>query len=269
MTKQGKQKIGFLGLGKMGSAIALALLHSHDYAEILAFDPNINAASHELPRTFERIHFTRDAKDLEAQSDIIIFCVKPQNMSQAVRSLAGSKQYISIMAGISVERLCSVMGINRSFFARVMPNLAVSIGHSPSAIYCEEKTLLQKTLALFSQIGPAFAIQSEDDMHAITALSGSGPALVASFLQACVDGAMELGLSHERSLALALQTMKGTVELIQEKAIEPSSLCKQVASRGGTTQAALEFLDENHFHTILKSAMKKSAKRSRELEASS
>ena len=257
-------RIAFLGLGKMGSAIAAALLKTKKYPQIFAYDPLLTKEAPQLG--LEQISFVKQAAELEEEADILLLCVKPQDMPLALEGLKGNKRYISIAAGFPQAMLCYYLKTTNSSVARVMPNLAALVSHSVNAIYCENEELFALSETLFKPLGYSFRVHKEEELHSITALSGSGPALAASFIQALTEGGVLIGLEHGKALHLALETLEGSIKLIKEKKMSPMQLRAQVSSPAGTTIAALQQLEEGCFQGSVMAALEAAAQRSKEIE---
>ncbi len=266
--------IAIAGLGKMGAALASGLHASGKYKAILGFDRDEGRQT-ELREEAKRkgaplygLRLAAGLGELEAQADLLILCVKPQDMEQAISQLGGDKSYISIAAGLSLAKLASFFKKKRpGSIARVMPNIAALVGASTSAIYCEDAELFEKTQSIFSLLGTTIRLAKEEDMHAFTALAGSGPALLCAFLEACAQGGERNGLAYERALAIAQSTMEGSLQLLRKKNLSPSKLRRQVSSPAGTTLAALSYLEKSSFYTSVTGALSAAQKRSRELNA--
>ena len=256
-------KIGFLGFGKMGQAIGGGLAGAFPgialgYYDARPLDP---APGIQGLTSFASIG------EVEAFSDLLLLCVKPGDMGRAVADLKGDKKYISIAAGLQVS------GIRSSFqcsepvqIARVMPNISALIGSAVSGVYCEEAELRETTLALFNAIGMAVRIDKEELMHAVTGLSGSGPAYVFAFIQALAEGGVQAGLTYDAALQLAAATVQSSAAMLRASNEHPAALRNSVTSPGGTTIAGLKALEDRGFHGSIMEAVRAAAARSKELE---
>lgn len=253
-------KLGFLGLGKMGEAIAQGLLKQGLLEKCLAYDPFLEKTPH------TGIALVKSAQDLELQSDIILLCTKPQELENALKTLGGSKKYISIAAGKSIESIVRALRLeDDSAVARVMPNLAATVGHSVSGIYCRDAQLLGITNHIFSAIGTVAILKAEVDLHAVTGLSGSGPAFVFEFLHAMAEGGVLSGLPYDTAVQMASGTILGAIQLYLSHNEHPSVLRNKVTSPGGTTIAGLEVLEKGRFHATVMNAVKAATERSLDL----
>jgi pyrroline-5-carboxylate reductase len=251
-------KIGFLGFGKMGSAIANGIITSMPEAWIVAFDPQVKNLD-------ERIVFAASAAEMEAAADIVLLCVKPQEMERAVAPLSGDKRYISIAAGLSSKRVASLFKTGPAV-ARAMPNMGALVGSSVTGYYCESDDLARLCDQIFSSVGVAIRFDSEEKIHAVTGLSGSGPAFAFAFIQALAEGGVLCGLPHATALQMAAQTVLGAAKTLLETGAHPDTLRNSVTSPGGTTIAGLHELERAAFHAAVMDAVEAATERSRELE---
>ena len=119
--------------------------------------------------------------------------------------------------------------------------------------------------AIFSAVGQVVRVKSEDWMHAVTGLSGSGPAFVLAVIQALAEGGVLAGLPYDTALQLARETVLGTAHLLRESNLHPAQLRNQVTSPGGTTIAGLQELESGGVPGTLMRAVAAAAERSREL----
>lgn len=248
-------KIGFLGLGKMGHSLA----SSSGKWKLFGYDV-VRPSS--LP---SGLVWTQSISDLEREADVIILCVKPVDMKSAVSQLTGEKKYISIAAGLSTATLQSYFTRHEVSIARAMPSIGALIGKSVSAVYCKDPQLQKIAMEIFSSTGDAVLIEKEDKMHAITGLSGSGPAYVFAFLHALAEGGVLCGLSYEEALRLACSTVETSAAMVRELKRHPGELRNMVTSPAGTTIAGLMELEKGAFHSDVASAVQAAAERSRAL----
>ena len=256
-------KVGFLGFGKMGQAIAVGLLENNNY-QISAFDVALQV-SHKLEN--QSIQYVSSIAELESISDLILICVKPQDLESAVKELAGNKKYLSIVAGVSTNEIAIMFNHNKSKppIARSMPNLGATIGQSTTALYCEDSQLLTISLNLFQEIGFAFSVKQESLMHSVTGLSGSGPAYVFLFIQSLAEAGVREGLSFDQSLQMAINTVSASAKLLSESKEHPADLITKVCSPGGTTIEAIASLEKNGFRNSILEAVHKATQKSTEL----
>jgi len=263
--------IGFIGAGQMAQALAKGLVHSGLFPadDIFASDPNPTAQSAFLELlSAAQVH--HENAHLVAKCKTIVLAVKPQQMKDVLLSidsvLDSSHLVISIAAGIQLEWLAKGM-TNESRLVRVMPNTPCLVGQGVSCYAlgrgatAEDAAFVDRLLC---SVGTAFRVD-EQQLDAVTALSGSGPAFFCAILESLAAGAEQCGLSHELATVLALQTMQGTASYLQQTAVTPTELIKRVSSPGGTTVAGLAAMDAGHLKQVLQATVQAAAKRSAEL----
>lgn len=263
MTKQTtRQKIGIIGFGNMGSVIAQRLsVQDHNY-DILVFDKE-KAKLNNL----SGIKASKDIHDLAASSDIIILAVKPQDFDHILKEIKKyltGKLVISIAAGLSTKHIEKILGAVRVI--RVMPNIAAKIAESVTCL-CKGAYATDEDLGLaqelFYYLGTTRIIE-EDMMNAATAISGSGPAYVFYFIENSAfdqanipeharhdmmrrleKAAEDLGFDTETAAFLAANTVNASISLLLKTKLPAQELRKQVTSKGGTTEAAMEVLTKD------------------------
>ena len=280
------KKIGLIGAGNMGEAIINGLIKSGmcKSAQIWASDVR-GARLRQLQETY-KINTTEENTELFDQVDIVILAVKPQQMDEVLKALAGTfpntikgvKLIISIAAGFPMKRieghLYAPLDENSKGLlpiVRVMPNtpalvLAGMAGMSGNR-YAKEADLSQAR-SILEAIGKVIEFE-EEDLDAVTALSGSGPAYVFYLIESLVEAGSGLGLRPSHALKLTLETIKGAVRLLEETGEAAASLRKKVTSRGGTTEAALGILESKKVKKHLMEAVRAAAQRSAELSEGS
>jgi pyrroline-5-carboxylate reductase len=204
------------------------------------------------------------------KSDCIVLAVKPQQMREVARSLKpllASQLVVTIAAGIRVKDLSRWLGGYRRI-VRVMPNTpalvhaGISGLYAPPAIGPADRAAAGKVLGA---VGGILWFEREDDLDAVTAVSGSGPAYVFYFIEALARAARELGLAADAAHRLAIETFAGAVKLAAQSGEPPETLRSRVTSKGGTTERALNSMESDHVKETIVRAVKAAAERSREL----
>jgi len=270
MTMESKQVIGVAGVGKMGTALVrgLSVTHAVPRTSILVSDL-VPARAAEVAQRFGVGSVPR-AADLAAQSDILILAAKPKDMSGLVRSIAHAVRpdslVISLAAGLRTAYIESVL-LGRGRAVRIMPNLACAVGEGATAFALGSTATPSDALVVEEIFGALGRVTQVDEEHldAVTALSGSGPGLVAALVEAMIDGAVRSGLPREMALKLALQTMKGTAELLLVDGLEPMDLYGMVATPGGTTEAGWALMKERGVPRAISDGILAAAHRAAEL----
>ncbi|OWY64789.1 pyrroline-5-carboxylate reductase [cyanobacterium TDX16] len=262
-------KLGIIGGGVMGEAILSRLISGRIYQplEVIASEPQPSRRNF-LQQQYGIQVTTENAKVLSA--DTVVLAVKPQIFAAISQELAAQIKdaqpaIISIMAGVTLQQL------EKAFpelpVIRAMPNTPATVGAGMTAIALGDRASdvhKQTALQLFSAVGEVVEV-SESLMDAVTGLSGSGPAYVAILVEALADGGVAAGLPRNIANQLAQQTVKGTLQLLQETSIHPAELKDRVTSPGGTTIAGVSALEKAGFRSALIEAVVAATRRSREL----
>ncbi|HPP94211.1 MAG TPA: pyrroline-5-carboxylate reductase [Spirochaetota bacterium] len=258
-------KIGIIGAGNMGGAIARGLSKTLKSENIIICEKNNETAlmlSSEL-----KIRQKADIKGLSEESDVVIIAVKPAIVEEVLQSLKDySKIIISVAAGVTIHKIEEIVGNKK--IIRAMPNTpaisgcAMTVLSLSNSITDEES---QIALSLFESLGRVI-ILDEKYMNAVTAISGSGPAYVFTFIQAIADAGVKLGLTRNDSLLLAGQTIFGSAKMFLDKMENPIKLRDNVTSPGGTTIAAVHTLERSGFSGVVMDAIEEAFKRAKELE---
>ncbi len=207
------------------------------------------------------------------RADVVVLAVKPQDMAPVLAacrsaSTSGAKPLIvSIAAGLTLASLARALG--RGPLIRVMPNLPAKIGSGVSALaYGRGVSTAHRAMgrAMFGCVGDVVELP-ERLFDVVTAVSGSGPAYVFYFLRALRDAAVEGGIPKPVAERLALRTVLGSAKLLDALALDADTLIQQVASRRGTTEAALKVFDRRGLARVIRAGVAAAARRSRELSA--
>ncbi len=199
-----------------------------------------------------------------ASSDVIFLAVKPQDFASIMVNFKKDALLCSIMAGISIASLRR-FGVEK--IVRMMPNTPAqvvagfTVWTATDAVASSDKILLEKIL---SCMGKHLYVEREDDINKATAISGSGPAYFFLMVLELARVAEELGFEHGVAVSMAVQTIKGASALIDEKS-DLDELINKVASKGGTTEAALAVFEQSKIDKIWEAAVHAAYKRAREL----
>lgn len=276
------KKIGFIGAGNMGEAMINGLIKSGLCEPTGVWASDVREARLGQLKDTYGINVTGDNTELFDNVDIVILAVKPQHMDGVLHGLASSfphtikgvKLIISIAAGFPIEKievhLYPPLDENSRGLlpiVRVMPNtpaLVLAGIAGMSANRFARETDLDQARAIMEAVGKVIRFD-EEDLDAVTALSGSGPAYVFYVIESLVEAGAELGLRPSHALTLTLETIKGAARLLEETGEPAASLRKKVTSRGGTTEAALDVLERNKVKEHLREAIRAAARRSKEL----
>ncbi|MFH1858448.1 MAG: pyrroline-5-carboxylate reductase [Candidatus Omnitrophota bacterium] len=263
-----KKGIGIIGGGNMGEALLSGILKNR-----LA-PRNRISVSEALPSRRKAlkkrygIFVTGCSCELAERSRIIVLAVKPQQMTEVLEAIGALREntlVISIAAGIRLSFLTRYLG--KLPIIRVMPNLPAAVGRGISAMAKNRFTAKRHcTVAerLFQSVGETCWV-SEARLDAVTAVSGSGPAYVAFWMAALARGAQSLGLPAALSRRLLQKTFEGSTAYLLEKGISPDLFIQKVASKGGTTEAALRVFRTRRVSQTVKEALRRAVSRARQL----
>ncbi len=257
--------IGFFGAGKMAEGILSAMPSVDD---VLMAEKN--AARAEDLRTRLGVPVTGDVREVAKKADLIFLTVRPQDtdaVAEEVRPLLTEAQtLVSIVAGKTLAKLRAAFG-PRVHLVRVMPNLALRAKAGMCAI-CPGAHTPTEAVARVKRILDAAGetvVLEEKAFDAVTALSGSGPAYFAYMEEAMAEGGVQLGLPPPVARLLAEQTMYGTAKFLRESGVELKAFIAGVCTKGGTTAAGMERLQNPEFKRIVAETLAAAAKRSEEL----
>ena len=260
--------IGIIGTGNMGYAFINAFIRGGIPAsEIVAFDINGN---HRGELANKGVSLTSSVKELLYNSDTVMLAIKPQHFPALFESIGGDikgKSVISIAAGITMKQLGQGLP-NAKGILRIMPNLPVMVGSGMIAL-ASNHTLddgsfneIRKMLDLCGKT----ILVPESLFDAITAISGSGTALVYMFLGAVADAAVFLGIPHTEARAIAAQMVLGSCQYFLEKGEHSEVLKDAVCSPGGTTIHAVRTLEKSGFRSSVIEGMIAAAERAKNLK---
>ena len=265
------KKICIIGTGNMGEALISGLIGSASSKSENIICTDVHEAKLKTIRDTYRVQTT--AKNLEAvaDSDIVIYSVKPQIMAAVLKETAEkldmSKLIISIAAGVPMEAIESCLN-KKLRLIRVMPNIAAAVKEAATAIAAGKHASeddIKLAMTIFNSIGKTVFIPENYLMDAITGLSGSGPAYIFLIVEAMADAGVKVGLSRQEALFLSAQTVLGAAKMLIETQEHPGQLRDRVASPGGTAIAGLASLESGGLRTTLIDAVEVATNRSREL----
>jgi pyrroline-5-carboxylate reductase len=263
-------KIAFVGGGNMARAIIGGLLakDAAKAADIVVVEPDPSARLRLLAEYGVRAFEVAGPETTGA--DAVILAVKPQQMREAASragAAMGDALYVSIAAGIRIDDLSRWLG-GRRRIVRAMPNTPALVHagitglHAPAGVGDPDRAAAEH---LLGAVGATLWFEREGDLDAVTAVSGSGPAYVFYAIEALETAARELGLAEGASRSLALWTFVGATKLAIERGEDPATLRAQVTSKGGTTERALEVLEQAGVKRHFVDAVRAACERSREL----
>jgi pyrroline-5-carboxylate reductase len=264
------RSLGFLGAGNMAGALLRGTVGRGLLAPEAVTACDIAPERLQAIRAELGVRVADDPKIVLRQADVVVLAVKPQQIMALMESIRGAVEprhlLISIAAGVPLARLASALP-PATRMTRVMPNTPALVGQGAAGVARGAHATdadLAATLALMEAVGVAVEV-SEDQIDAVTALSGSGPAYVFRVIELMAEAGEEMGLSREVAMKLTLQTVLGAARLAIESDAAPAELRRRVTSPGGTTAAALEVMESRGMPAIFKDALHRARQRAMEL----
>jgi pyrroline-5-carboxylate reductase len=265
--QENRYALGFIGAGKLAGSVIRGLLLKNFCAPgaILASEPNVETRA-QLQKELG-ISFTIENAELAGQADIVFLGVKPQMVLPVLRELGdaiANKLVVSFAAGI---RIAQMEEVTSARIMRVLTNTPSAIGRAASAFASGQRATDQdreKIRAMFRAIGVVVEV-GDEQIDAVTALAGSGPAFVYAMIEALARGGEKMGLSKESSLQLAAQTALGASVMMITSGKSPEELIKMVVTPGGTTAAGLQVMEERSAADALADAVEAATKRGQEM----
>ena len=266
-TKQTQYRLGFVGAGKLAGSVIRGLMRAKFCSpdEILASEPF--AETREKLQRELGISVTTSNAEVVEQADIILLGVKPGMVLSVIGEMAAlikDKQVISLAAGVGVA---STEAKASARFMRAMTNTPSAICQAATAIARGTRTTdrdIELAREIFNAVGVVSEVK-EEQIDAVTALAGGGPAFVYTVIEALADGGTKCGLPSDVSLQLATQTVLGAAQLALETKLSPNELRKMVVTPGGTTAAGLAVMEAEGTAEGLSGAVEAAARRGSEM----
>jgi pyrroline-5-carboxylate reductase len=263
-------KIAFIGGGNMGEAVLAAVLREGLSTPESVCISDISTERREYLRKQYGAAVTENNREAVSGKDVVFLAIKPQNLAEVMTDLKGcleaTQLVLSIVAGASIKSLSQ--GLGHNCIVRAMPNTPAQIGSGISAwTATAEVTGEQKAWArdILGATGREIFFDDEKYLDMVTAVSGSGPAYFFLLAGSLIDAAMDIGLPQKEASELVSQTMLGSAHLMQKSGKVPAELIRNVASRGGTTERALQVFEEGGFAELVKKAVRAAYRRAGEL----
>lgn len=266
------KKLGFIGCGKMASAIIKGILSSEVKNKFEITGSEINSEAAESAEKRLGITVLSDNKLLATDSDVIFIATKPnyvKNVLEEIKDeLTDEKLIVSIAAGISTKKITDIIDKHRVI--RVMPNSPVLVKEGMSGI-CRSTLAtgddMEFVKELLSGVGKCVEV-NEQQIDIVTAISGSGPAFFYKVIEDIARAGEKLGLEYETSLLLATQTAVGSARMIEQRGVIPvQTLIDNVATKGGCTFAGISVMNEKHSDRLFNEVIQKTVEKAHELGA--
>lgn len=259
--------ICFIGGGNMAQALIGGLINRGLPATRITVSDPVEKVRQLLQE--KDVHVTDDNIAAIKNADVVVFAVKPQVLANVLKPLNGlfeGKLIISIVAGAEISTISNLTGTDQ--IVRVMPNTPALVQTGAHGLYATD-VVAAKDRDLASQVlsatGLTIWVNTEAQIDAVTAVSGSGPAYFFYMMESMIRAGKNLGLDEKVATALTLQTALGAAQMAITSSNSPAELRKNVTSPNGTTQAALEVFDRAQISQNIQTALAAAQKRSQEL----
>lgn len=265
------KKIAVIGAGSMSEALISGIVSSrlHKGTDITITNRGNVERLIELQNRYG-VNYSFDLEKLISEADVIILAMKPKDVREATEQwknyITKETLLISVLAGVNMDSLQRLIGLEVPI-ARAMPNTSAAVGKSATGIafnsFVEEG---QKTfvLKMFETVGFVTFVH-EEQLDAITGLSGSGPAYIYYLVEAMEKGAVKIGLNREIANKLIVQTILGAAEMIASSSKSALELRKNVTSPGGTTEAGINILEQYDVQNAFISCMEEATAQSKRM----
>jgi pyrroline-5-carboxylate reductase len=272
-----KLRICFLGTGSMGSAVLRGLLASGYETKLISATTNTEASAKNLRSlgvSALSIESSPDANSLlSSDAQVVVLGVKPYKIADVLteirEELPKDAVVISMAAGIELATMAEKLPEHANLI-RTMPNTPALVGKGVTGVASSasaSKEALQTALDLFSTVGQAVEVR-EDQINALSAISGSGPAWIMYVIEKWEEVARARGFSDEQAATLVRSTLIGSAELLAQTAEEPAILRRNVTSPGGTTERIISTLEEANLTELFDRALQAAVDRANEIASS-
>ncbi|MEH7249730.1 pyrroline-5-carboxylate reductase [Neobacillus niacini] len=267
------KKLAIIGAGSMAEALISGILENS-----LMERKNIWVTNHSnaerLQKLQERygVSTTYDLNELLAGADMVILSMKPKDVATAIQYirdyLTEQMLVVSVLAGVSMSTIETLARLPIAI-VRAMPNTSAAVGKSATAVAVNERVTPQQIEVmknLFGTVGLTTFVE-EEQLDAVTGLSGSGPAYIYYLIEAMEKSAVEVGLDKEMASELIVQTLIGAAEMVKNSTKTSEQLRKDVTSPGGTTEAGVKVLEEHQVQQAFISCIKAATAQSKKMGA--
>ena len=253
------QDVGFIGAGHLTRAMVFGLVQA-GYPMNQIWLSNRSQGKLDFYQS-QGIYTTTDNNELVFNSNLIVLATRPKDMLSMLEGIEGTLTdehlVISVAAGLGSDMLMNKMNANQSF-VRAMPNTPSSVQMAMTGLWANEHSSdYHKLLAeeLFNAMGKILWLKNEKQMHALTAISGCGPAYFLEFMQNMVETGIKMGLSEDDVKTLTLQTAKGAAQMAEVSNEALAELVNQIALPGGVTAEAIKVFRENGLKQLTEKAI--------------
>jgi pyrroline-5-carboxylate reductase len=267
------KKLAIIGAGSMAEAFISGILENSLIDRKNVWVTN-NSNVDRLQKLQERhgVRTTYDLNELFAGADMVILSMKPKDAATAIQHireyLTEQMLVVSVLAGVSMSTIQTLAGLPIAI-VRAMPNTSAAVGKSATAVAVNERVTpeqIELMRNLFGTVGLTTFVE-EEQLDAVTGLSGSGPAYIYYLIEAMEKSAVEVGLNKEMASELIVQTLIGAAEMVKNSTKTSEQLRRDVTSPGGTTEAGVKVLEEHQVQQAFISCIKAATAQSKILGA--
>ncbi len=262
------KNIGIIGTGYMGTAVMRGILKTAPHVQFGMVEKDGSRRDY-CTRELGALDFTAKPAELFGFSDMVILAIKPQDLESLADSIGkidADSLILSMLAGTPITRIGGLLGVRR--IIRIMPNLAADIGKAVTGITFSreiEYGVRTEVHRILQGLGTLLEVR-EDQLAAVTGISGSGIAFALEFIDALAMGGVLEGLPYGQAVQAARDVVESAAALMKESESSPSELVRRVCSPGGTTVQGVRALKAGQFDATVMTAVEAAARRSRELE---
>lgn len=252
-------KVLVIGAGNMGLTYSEGMSSSNylNRRKLMVFDVSADVTARlkkeEIYDVYEKL------EDCVPIADIVFVAVKPyhsEELFETIKPMMRTEQIVvSLMAGVKIDTIQKLLGITK--VVRTMPNLPAKVGKGVTSFTASKavsRVELIMVRNLLDTTGESIHVKDETFIDKSTGISGSGPAYVFYFMQSMLEAALKMGFSENDSKVLVSNTFEGAVALFNENDLTPETWMDRVASKGGTTRAALDSMEDNNVKELIKDA---------------
>lgn len=267
------KKIAFIGAGSMAEAFISGILENSliDKKNVWVTNNSNTERLRKISDTYG-VRTTYDLNELFAGADIVILSMKPKDAATAIQDiqeyLTEKMLVVSVLAGVSMSTIETLARLPIAV-VRAMPNTSAAVGKSATAVAVNERVTPQQIELmkdLFGTVGLT-AFVEEEQLDAVTGLSGSGPAYIYYLIEAMEKSAVEVGLDKNMASELIVQTLIGAAEMVKTSAKSSEQLRRDVTSPGGTTEAGVKVLEDHQVQQAIISCIKAATAQSKKMGA--
>ncbi|NBC59085.1 MAG: pyrroline-5-carboxylate reductase [Bacteroidetes bacterium] len=252
-------KVLVIGAGNMGLTYSEGMAQSSLLNRRKLMIHDVSKETIELLRKEEQFDVYEKIEDCLPNADIVFIAVKPyhcEDLFEKIKPHVNDQQiFVSLMAGVTINKIQDLLGVSK--VVRTMPNLPAKVGKGVTS-FTESDTVSRVELLMVRNLldttGESIHVKDEDFINKSTGISGSGPAYIFYFMQSMLEAAKKMGFSDNDSKVLVSSTFEGAVTLFNDSDLTPETWMDRVASKGGTTRAALDSMDDNNVKELIKDA---------------